>query len=711
MIEKHKIALALLLAVALLAAVTPLVSAAENRSAPYGLKVTPPDSSSGGVLRLVWRVDDPSGVSQYRIYRSQRAGSGFKLIHTEPVNMSSGSMMDHFDSGLEDGSAYYYKVALIGRDGAETGRTDAVRGVLPEAPQRNASASKNTGVDYKGKRIVISVADQVIYFLDDEVLVKSHPCSTGTESHPTPYGVFHIEWHQDLVISEMYGDAYCYWWMNFAPDTGMHALPYDADSGSYYGWDSLGSRASHGCVRQAPDDAKWAYDWAPNGTRVDVIGDSFAPNVTPEPEPPPPPTIDGGHASQGVSGASTRWYLAEGCTAGSFDTYVVLMNPTGLDARVRAQYMKTDGTVVNQTYSVPSLSRYTVKVDDIPGLEEADMSTRLVSSQLITAERAMYFDDYDGKNGGTCSAGVTKPAKAWYLAEGFTGGSFDEYITVQNPGNAAGTLRVKYMRANGQNLLNQQKIKAHSRLSIHVDDIPELAEAEVSAKVTCDRPVVVERSMYFDYEGRDDGNASAAITSPARTWYLAEGYTGGEFDTYVLIQNPGAVTGTAWVTFMCSDGTNVKKSYKLLPRSRFSIAVDQVKGLEDKQVSTYVKTSVDVISERVMYFDSEGRTGGADAPGISTPGKYWYMAEGYTGGEFDTYVVMMNPGKKATKVDVTFLLPNGKQKALEYKVKAKSRYTIHVDEVEGLEDTSVSTAVTGAAPIVCERAMYFATSK
>jgi len=704
---KHRIALAVLLAITTVMAVSPVVLASGNRSAPYGLKVAPPDSSASGCLRLTWRVDDPSGVSQYRIYRSTDPGSGFKLIHTEPVNMTSGNLMDHFDEGLKDGSTYYYKVALIGRNGRETGRTGAVEGVLPAAASRTASSQGSAGVDYKGKRIIISVADQTIYFLEDEVLIKSHLCSTGTDSHPTPFGVFKVEWHSPLVVSEMYGGAYCYNWMNFAPDTGMHALPFDKDTGSYYGWGSLGSKASHGCVRQAPDNAKWAYDWTPNGTRIDVINSHWEP----PPTPPPPPPITGGHASQGISSASTDWYLAEGCTSGTFDEYVLMMNPTGVGANVDAEYMKPDGSVVNVAYSVPAFSRYTVKVDDIAGLEDAEVSTRLHSDQLITAERAMYFDDYNGKNGGTCSAGVSQTAKTWYLAEGYTGGDFDEFILVQNPGDADGVVHVFYMRSDGENFREERTIKAHSRLSIHVDDMPELADAEVSAKVTSNHPVVVERSQYFNYEGRDDGNASAAVRTPARTWYLAEGYTGGNFDEYVLIQNPGDKAGIANVTFMCSDGENISKSYDLLPRSRFSIPVDKVEGLESREVSTRIEADVDVIAERSMYFDSDGRTGGADAPGVSTLATYWYLAEGYTGGDFDTYVLLMNPHDQATKVHVTFLLPDGDQKAFEYDVDANSRYTIHVDAVEGMDNTEFATAVTGEEPIICERAMYFSTSR
>jgi flagellar hook assembly protein FlgD len=71
------------------------------------------------------------------------------------------------------------------------------------------------------------------------------------------------------------------------------------------------------------------------------------------------------------------------------------------------------------------------------------------------------------------------------------------------------------------------------------------------------------------------------IPRPSITWYLAEGYTGsnvdsGEFDTWVLIQNPGDQAAKARVTFMQPGGANVAREYSLPPRSRFTIHVDDI---------------------------------------------------------------------------------------------------------------------------------------
>lgn len=680
--------------VALLVGLVVPATAVAGPSDPIGLEVGQPTSSAGGCLKLSWNVTDPASIGGYKVFRSEKPDSGFEEVFSGPADTAL-EQMEFVDTGLRDDTTYYYRVSLVGKDGVAGPASATARGTVPKNPALSGG--------YKGKHIIISVTDQRIYFLEDDVLVKSHLCSTGTSSHPTPLGVFSVLYHEYCAVSVIYGGVYCYWWMGFAPDTGMHALPYDPKSGTWTSASCLGTPASHGCVRQGIADAQWAYEWAPNGTRIDVI----AYHWTYIPPPPPPPPIKGGHASRGVDQASREWYFAEGCTNGNFSEYICMMNPTGTRASVQAQYMKADGSVVNASYQVPAFSRFTVNVGDIPGLGDADVSTHLSSDQLIAAERSQYFFEYYGKDGGTDSIGVSAPRREWYLAEGYTGGSFDEYILVQNPTGLNGNVHIKFMKPDGSTVDRDFAIKPTSRLTVHVDDIPELAQTDVSAMVNADLDVVVERSQYFNYYGKDDGSASAAVGSPATNWYLAEGYTGGEFDEYVLIQNPGDVAGTANVTFMCTDGYNLVKAYSLLPRSRFTIHVDEIPELASREVSTHVAATVPVIAERSMYFVSYGRPGGTDAPGVVDPAKYWYLAEGYTGGEYDTYILCMNPNNSTVKVDVNYLLPGGGVKAASYDIGPHSRYTIHADAIGGLTDTEFATALTGSQPIICERAMYF----
>jgi len=67
----------------------------------------------------------------------------------------------------------------------------------------------------------------------------------------------------------------------------------------------------------------------------------------------------------------------------------------------------------------------------------------------------------------------------------------------------------------------------------------------------------------------------------------------------------------------------------------------------------------------------------------------------------------MNPNNKTVDVGVNFLLPGGGIQVGDYTVGPNSRYTIHVDSIEGLTNTEVSTTLSCEDPIICERAMYF----
>lgn len=95
------------------------------------------------------------------------------------------------------------------------------------------------------------------------------------------------------------------------------------------------------------------------------------------------------------------------------------------------------------------------------------------------------------------------------------------------------------------------------------------------------------------------------ISSPASTWYLAEGYTGGSFTTYILIQNPNDSTATVNVTYMISGSSNVSKQYTVGPNTRYTINANNEIGT-GKSFSTKVTSNQNIIVERAMYWDGGG---------------------------------------------------------------------------------------------------------
>ena len=154
----------------------------------------------------------------------------------------------------------------------------------------------------------------------------------------------------------------------------------------------------------------------------------------------------------------------------------------------------------------------------------------------------------------------------------------------------------------------------------------------VSTKVESTNNVEInaELSMYwFDTSGDYwiGGHDSIGTTTPATTWYLAEGST-TIFDTFVLVQNPSATDATVSITYMDQDGNTAVQTETVSANGRFTqkindYTVDGVKVMDNKSgVSTKVESTnnVGVIVERSMYWlDPTGSywVGGHDCVGYA----------------------------------------------------------------------------------------------
>jgi len=140
----------------------------------------------------------------------------------------------------------------------------------------------------------------------------------------------------------------------------------------------------------------------------------------------------------------------------------------------------------------------------------------------------MYFDYY-GLTGGSDVAGVASPQVTSYLAEGCTASPFDTWVLLMNPAADSVRVRMQFMTADGSSVADHWEVVApHSRKSVRLCDLPGLASASFSTTVSCPDggSVVVERAMYFDWQGRTGGHANAAAASASTVWNFAEGYTG-----------------------------------------------------------------------------------------------------------------------------------------------------------------------------------------
>ncbi|OFW57722.1 MAG: hypothetical protein A2W01_02545 [Candidatus Solincola sediminis] len=640
----------------------------------------------GGKIDLSWSESPTPDIAAYRIYRSTTPGGPYDYVSKCSTDVDS-DYLRYVDTDLSDGTCYYYVITAVDRGGQESAYSAEVSAV-PAAQMVEAAVTVK-------KSMVISIAEQKLYCLENGRVVYAMLVSSGAGGTPTPTGNFRILYHDQAHPVPKYPGCVCYYWMGFYEDYAIHAWPtYNGQQSNYEG---LGYPASHGCVRLDPNLAHIPYYWAPDGTPLSIIAGRFQQPAAP---------ISGGDVSKSAADAATTWYFAEGYTGGGFDEYVLIFNPQEQASAFDIDMMLPDGSVKTSSFSVAAKSRLTLHVDEFQGVENTNVSVRIRSQLPVVAERSMYFD-YNGRTGGHTAMGVNMPAESWYFPEGYTGGGFDEYVLVFNPQDQEANVNFDFMKPDGSVYSESHKVGARSRATLMVDAVPGMNDTNVSVQLTSDQKVVAERSMYFGYNGIDGGHVSTGASAPADSWYFAEGYTGGGFDEFILILNPGDIDTQVYFDFMKPDGSVFTQAFTSKARSRMTIKADLAPGMDNTDVSILVRADDPVVAERAMYFGYQECPGGSVQTGCTEPGILHFLAEGCTSNYFDTYLLVMNPGDETLPVVVTFCQPSGNQIGQPMMIGAHSRATLKVNLVPGLSTSDFSIRVDTGGPAVIERAMYY----
>jgi hypothetical protein len=230
----------------------------------------------------------------------------------------------------------------------------------------------------------------------------------------------------------------------------------------------------------------------------------------------------GGHDVVGTNSPNTSWYFAEGTTRknstdGAFEQWLCLENPGTADLVVTATYQLAggQGDPIAKAYAVPAQQRLTVSVNNEIGANK-DCSVYLHSDSAFIAERPMYFS-YHGVawTGGHDVLGTNSAATNWFFAEGTTRANFDEWLCLQNPGNSDAHTTITYYTTSGQVITKSWTVKANTRLTVSANsDVG--ANQDISAKVSSDQPIIVERPMYFNFNGVWNGGHDVMGFTPSQ---------------------------------------------------------------------------------------------------------------------------------------------------------------------------------------------------
>ena len=125
------------------------------------------------------------------------------------------------------------------------------------------------GIYTTDKLITVDTGKQRLYAWEGGHILKEFRVSTGMRYTPTVKGSFKIL--TKIEKQDMKGKFPPYepYFIKDVPNV-MYFYGAYAIHGTYW-HNKFGTRASHGCVNLPVADAKWVYDWAPVGTRVEVF--------------------------------------------------------------------------------------------------------------------------------------------------------------------------------------------------------------------------------------------------------------------------------------------------------------------------------------------------------------------------------------------------------------------------------------------------------
>ena len=333
----------------------------------------------------------------------------------------------------------------------------------------------------------------------------------------------------------------------------------------------------------------------------------------------------GGHIVMGVAMPQQNWYFAEGTTRdnqydGSYEEWLCIQNPNPGDVDVQITYMLETGQTIVKDYPVGATSRRTVDVNRDVG-ENHDVSMLVQCGLPIVAERPMYFNYRNKWKGGHNVVGAPGPARQFYFAEGTTrdnatDGSFEEWISIQNPGAAAATVDITYWTEQSGTETQRVTVAANSRATVDVK-LKLGPDVDTSFNIESDQPILVERPMYFNYHNAWDGGHNVmGCAGPKKSFYFAEGTTLTEFNTYVAVLNPGDEAAEVTFTYMIEGEPNKSVTITLGAEKRYTQNVASEIG-DNENVSILVESDKPIVAERPMYFGYHGEwAGGHDTLGL-----------------------------------------------------------------------------------------------
>ncbi len=370
-----------------------------------------------------------------------------------------------------------------------------------------------------------------------------------------------------------------------------------------------------------------------------------------------------------------QYYFAGGLQTASAKSFVNLLNANGQPATVKLTFYFNNGATDTKTVTVKPTSQQTLAVASLEPFSGA-FGLVVSADRRITAQLNINRPGQDGD----AILGNTGLGQTWYLAEGYTGLSFRESVSILNPDQTTPAhvqLQILPL-GGGAGKSVPVTVPAHSNGVVDIN--AQFPGKSVSIVATSDRPVVVERTLTFGANGY--GMTTRAGTNTAATsWVFAEGTTVNRFETFLTVLNPNLTPALVTASFFGGGGNPLgSRTVLVAARSRANIKLNDI--LSASGVASVVTSDQPVVVERPEYFGSPNSAGipGSDVFGRNGAGVRWSFPGGNTEGNSE-FLLLYNPSSATVPVDATFYGSNGQQITKRIDVQPTQRYTLDVNRL------------------------------
>lgn len=445
----------------------------------------------------------------------------------------------------------------------------------------------------------------------------------------------------------------------------------------------------------------------------------------------PTTTVTPTSTSTPAPGSPTTDYFAEGYTGlaatngrATFVEVLNILNPSQNNPATVTitYYIQGSATPVTVTRTINAKTVLRESVNTDVGNDKI-VAAIVRSNQRVYSTRTMTrVSPTGGRLDGSATLPVTAPGTSWGFPEGYTGVTFQQYLTVLNPSATQANVHIllapQAATDAGARTLNFT-VPALSRVTENIRVLNQGNNAQsVGMLITSDQPIVPERVLYFGNgagSGKFGSTVSRGINTPSTTLSFAYGSSGGATNTatglnsvgnqdFITLLNPSLTTAsTVAVSFYNVAGQQLGQtvSKTLAPGTRQTVIANTVLGTSAVNVfSVRLNATSPIEAEAAQYFHGSPNIG--DHPGVDYPGQFSATTHAFLsdlatksadGAIVNRDIYLYNPGAVAVSVAATYFGTSGNTDTATYTIPAGGVFDVDVDSDT---QTSIPPGAVGA---------------